>query len=57
MRWGEGTATLQYAPNSNVIVRGELRGDKTSQPFFVGLGGNKYYSNAQFGLEAIVKWP
>jgi hypothetical protein len=57
MRWGEGTATLQYAPNNNVILRAEGRGDKTNQPFFVGIGGNKYYSNAQFGIEAIVKWP
>jgi hypothetical protein len=57
MRWGEATATLQYAPNNNVILRGEIRGDKTSQPFFIGTGGNKYYSNAQFGIEAIVKYP
>jgi hypothetical protein len=57
MRWGETTGTIQYAPNNNVILRGEIRGDKTNQPFFVGVGGSKYYSNAQFGLEAIVKWP
>jgi hypothetical protein len=57
MRWGEGTATLQYAPNNNVILRGEIRGDRTNQPFFVGTGGNRYYSNGQFGIEAIVKWP
>ena len=56
-RWGEGTVTLQYAPNSNVIVRGEVRGDKTNRPFFFGINGNRYISNAQFGLEAIVKWP
>jgi hypothetical protein len=57
LRWGEATTTLQYSPNSNLIFRGELRGDKTDQPFFVGIGGNKYYSNTQFGIEAIVKWP
>jgi hypothetical protein len=57
MKWGEATATLQYAPNSNIIIRGEVRGDKTNQPYFVGIGGNKYYSNAQLGIEAIVKWP
>ena len=56
-RWGEGTATLQYAPNSNIIVRGEVRGDKSNALFFNGIGGNKYNSNAQFGLETIVKWP
>ena len=57
MRWGEGTATIQYAPNSNVILRGEVRGDKTNRPYFFGINGNRYFSNAQFGLEAIVKWP
>jgi Putative beta-barrel porin-2, OmpL-like. bbp2 len=57
MRWAEGTATLAYAPNSNIILRGEVRGDRTNQPYFIGLNGNRYYSNAQFGIEAIVKWP
>lgn len=57
MRWGEGTATLQYSPNGNVILRAEARGDKTSQPFFFGNGGFRYMTNAQFGIEAIVKWP
>jgi hypothetical protein len=56
-RWGESTLTLQYAPNSNIIVRGEVRGDKSNRLFFNGPGGNKYNSNAQFGLETIVKWP
>ena len=56
-RWGEGTATLQYAPNTNIIVRGEIRGDKSNQLFFNGPGGAKYNSNAQFGIETIVKWP
>jgi hypothetical protein len=57
MRWGETTATLQYAPNTNLILRGELRGDKTNQSFFAGANGSRYYSNDQFGIEAIVKWP
>ncbi len=56
-RWAEGTATLQYAPNSNIIVRGEVRGDKSNQLFFTGPFGNKYPGNAQFGIETIVKWP
>ena len=56
-RWGEGTATLQYAPNSNVILRGELRGDKSNALYFAGINGNRYNSNGQFGIEAIVKWP
>jgi hypothetical protein len=57
MRWAEGTVTLQYSPISNVIVRGEVRGDKANQLFFIGNNGNRYYTNAQFGIEAIVKWP
>jgi hypothetical protein len=57
MRWGEATITLQYAPNSNLILRGEVRGDKTNRPYFFGANGNRYLSNAQFGVEAIVKWP
>jgi hypothetical protein len=56
-RWGEGTLTLAYAPNTNVIVRGEIRGDKSNQLFFNGPFGNRYNSNAQFGVETIVKWP
>jgi hypothetical protein len=56
-RWGEGTATIAYTPNSNLIIRGEIRGDKSNQPFFIGIGGNGYNSNAQFGIETIVKWP
>jgi hypothetical protein len=55
-RWAESTATLQYAPNSNVIVRGEIRGDKSNQLYFAGANGF-YYTNSQFGIETIVKWP
>lgn len=56
-RWGEATLTLAYAPNPNVIIRGEIRGDKTNQPFFIGPALNGYYSNSQFGIQTIVKWP
>jgi hypothetical protein len=56
-RWGEGTVTVQYSPNSNIIVRGEVRGDKSNALFFNGPGGNRYNTNAQFGIETIVKWP
>jgi hypothetical protein len=59
--WTEGTGTLAYAPNSNVILRAEIRGDHSNQLYFIGptVGGAPtfYKSNAQFGLEAIVKWP
>jgi hypothetical protein len=56
-RWAESTATIQYAPNSNIIVRGEVRGDKSNQLFFAGANGSLYYTNSQFGIETIVKWP
>jgi hypothetical protein len=56
-RWAEGTATIGWTPNSNIIVRGEIRGDKSNQLFFVGQNGNLYNTNAQFGIETIVKWP
>jgi hypothetical protein len=67
MRWAEATVTLQYSPNSNLIFRGEVRGDKTNQPFFNGIPvaataftpafTPRYFTNSQFGIEAIVKWP
>jgi hypothetical protein len=54
--WTEGTATLQWAPNSNFMVRGEVRGDKSNQLFFAGANG-VYMTNDQFGIETILKWP
>ncbi len=56
-RWAEVTGTVQYAPNSNIIVRGEIRGDRSNQMFFAGANGALYYTNAQFGIETILKWP
>ena len=57
-KWTEATATAAYAPNSNIIVRGEIRGDKSNQYFFsTGFGLPAYKTNAQFGIETIVKWP
>jgi hypothetical protein len=56
-RWAEATATLQYAPNNNVIVRGEIRGDRSNQLFFLNNSGAPQYTNSQFGIETIVKWP
>jgi hypothetical protein len=55
--WEEGTLTLQYQPLSNVIVRGEVRGDHSSTLFFTGINGVKSASNGQLGIEAIVKYP
>jgi hypothetical protein len=56
-RWAESTVTLQYSPNSNLIVRGEIRGDRSNQLFFIDQNGNPQRTNAQFGIETIVKWP
>ncbi|MGA2393243.1 MAG: outer membrane beta-barrel protein [Candidatus Lustribacter sp.] len=54
--WTEATATLQWSPNSNLIVRGEIRGDNSTEPFFVGANGI-YKTNDQFGIETILKYP
>jgi hypothetical protein len=57
-KWTEATLTAAYAPNSNIIVRGEIRGDKSNQFYFSsGAGLPAYKTNAQFGIETIVKWP
>ncbi len=55
--WEEGTFTLQYQPISNVIIRGEVRGDHSDTAYFIGANGNRYPNNGQFGIEAIVKYP
>jgi len=62
MRWAEGTFTLQWAPNPNLIVRAEIRGDEANQLFFAygtGTGGGPLLSryNRQLGIETVVKWP
>jgi hypothetical protein len=57
-KWTEATVTAAYTPNSNLIFRGEIRGDKSNQLFFSsGAGLPAYKTNAQFGIETIVKWP
>jgi hypothetical protein len=55
--WQEGTVTIQYNPVTNVIVRGEVRGDRSDQPFFIGANGLPYHTNSQFGFETILKYP
>jgi hypothetical protein len=67
--WEEGTGTLSYAPNSNLIFRAEYRYDASNNPFFAtpasttfdpttGLPlGTPAFNNSGIGLEAIVKWP
>lgn len=53
----EGTGTLQYAPNSNLIFRAEYRYDASTNPYFASGSSAPTYNNGGFGLEAIVKWP
>jgi hypothetical protein len=55
--WQEGTVTLQYQPLSNVIVRGEVRGDRSTTSYFAGINGSRSPTNGQFGFEVIVKYP
>ena len=55
--WEEGTATLAYAPNTNLIFRGEYRYDTSSNPFFLSGTSGLQFTNSGFGIEAIVKWP
>jgi hypothetical protein len=56
-QWAEVTGTLGWSPNSNIIIRGEVREDKSNQLYFVGIGGSLYKTNTSYGLETIVKWP
>jgi len=55
--WREGTVTLQYSPIENIIIRGEVRADKSTSASFFGIGGAAYTTNTQFGIETIIKWP
>jgi hypothetical protein len=53
----EGTGTLQYAPNSNLIFRAEYRYDSSTNSYFASGSATPTLNNGGFGLEAIVKWP
>jgi len=53
----EGTGTLQYAPNSNLIFRAEYRYDTSTNQYFASGASTPTFNNGGFGLEAIVKWP
>ena len=55
--WEEATVTLQYSPISNIIIRGEVRGDHSTTGYFVGSNGGRFSNNSQFGFEAIAKYP
>jgi hypothetical protein len=53
----EGTGTLQYQPNSNLIFRAEYRYDTSTNQYFASGDSIPTFNNGGFGLEAIVKWP
>ncbi len=55
--WEEGTGTLAYAPNNNLIFRAEYRYDTASNQYFLSGTSVPSFNNSGFGLEAIVKWP
>ncbi len=55
--WEEGTGTLAYAPNNNLIFRAEYRYDTSSNQYFLSGTSTPTFNNGGFGLEAIVKWP
>ncbi len=56
-RWEEGTVTLQYAPGSNLIFRGEYRYDSSNHGYFLNSSGTFSNNTSGVGVEAIVKWP
>lgn len=56
-RWAEGTLTLAYMPNPNLIFRLEGRGDKSNRFYFINKNGVGFQTNDSVGLEAIVKYP
>ncbi len=53
----EGTGTLAYQPNSNLIFRAEYRYDASTNQYFISGSSTPTFNNGGFGLEAIVKWP
>jgi hypothetical protein len=65
--WEEGTVTLAYAPNNNLIFRVEYRYDASNAQyqslygpatgFFASSSGIPVPNNGGLGVEGIVKWP
>jgi hypothetical protein len=53
----EGTGTLAYQPNNNLIFRAEYRYDASTNQYFLSGTSTPTFNNGAFGLEAIVKWP
>jgi hypothetical protein len=55
-RWNESTLTLAYIPAPSFELRGEVRGDSSSQKVFLSSDGTAKSNQTSFGLEAIYKF-
>ncbi len=55
-KWDEVTVTLAYAPNANVELRGEVRGDKSDKQSFLQADGTAKDKQTSVGLQAIYKF-
>jgi len=57
-KYSEFTATLSYLATDNFELRGELRGDKSSNPFFTDLGSTVMTGKSLFtvGIEGLFKF-
>jgi len=57
-KYSEVTATLSYLATDNFELRGEIRGDKSSNPFFADLGSVSQTGKSlfTFGVEGLFKF-
>jgi hypothetical protein len=57
-KYSELTATFSYLATDNFELRGEVRGDKSSNPFFTDLGSTSQTGKSlfTFGVEGLFKF-
>ena len=55
-RWNESTLTLAYMPVASFELRGEVRGDSSTQNVFLSSDGTAKSSQTSVGLEALYKF-
>jgi hypothetical protein len=55
-KYSEGTVTLAYLPTKSVELRGELRTDQASNPFFDDGGGSLSKNMYSFAVQGIYKF-
>ena len=55
-KWSETTLTLAYMPAASFELRGEVRGDSSTQNVFLNSDGSAKSSQTSFGLEALYKF-